>query len=500
MLKKFLAAAACAAMLGSVCLAACNNGGKLPEIPKGFSAEQHTATDFLLDKDGNPTHTTIFDFAERVNAAPDGAEFAELSSVVPARELFSIPGGSVVDIYAGGEYGYDVKVDGDFCNVILIDYCYEGEMGKDDEFQVTATVIMNQAFHRVVRGDGYSWLKYEGERPRYAVANPRFLGFVCPADGADAADEEYASVLDDSSLHIRESWVRYDNVLYKNGDYCGRPQHFSGTTVAASYVDGAAKAVSGLGKMNVTYYFDTVSDSLTTYCGGGDVGIGFYQRLFNTDYYTGDYLGYIKRVRVAGFNPYGYGGEDSVGGIILADVGASASFRVVPSKTCRLYIAGEFNIVAIDGDENNFTFKGYHSADQHFEYVAVPDESYISAYLEMEEPTDGTAPTEPLICPVYVYPGSVQKFCFRTFADGEYRFSFKDIYPKGKNSELSVLKTDFSSEPDKVEEVELTADIYGYTAVLEGGKNIEYTITVRNKTQRAFVSDNLVIEYIGGGS
>lgn len=490
MLKKLFAAAVCAAMLGCVCLSACDKGGKLPEIPKGFSAEQHTATDFLLDKDGNATQTTIFDFAERVAAADDGTEFADLSSVVPVRTLFHIEG--LIEIpstYAGEEYGYDVKVDGDFCNVILIDFSYEGEMEKDDEFQVTATVIMNQAFRRVVRGGGYSWLKYDGKRPLYAVANPRFLGFVRYADGMSDEDGVYGPATGESSLHIRESWVRYENVLYKDRDYCGRPQYFSGTTVAASDVAGAAEAASGLGEIDVTYYFDTVSDGLTTYCGGVDVGIGFYQRLFNTDYYTGDYLGYIKRVRVAGFNPYGYGGKDSVGGIFLADVGASASFKVVPSKTCRLYIAGEFNIVRIDGEENDFTVEDDHALDQHFEYLAIPDESYISDYIKIEgDESDITSPLRTDYY-VYVYPGGVLNFYLSTAVSGTYKFTFNDSVPGATNAELMV------------EGVELIADSTGYIAALSGkdgapGASKRYLVTIRNKAQRYFINDTLSIEYI----
>ena len=92
-----------------------------------FSAEEYTDSDWLLLPDGTEsTNRKIGNFATDVKAGEDGMSFPEISQVVPLEYLESAEP-TAEFAYNGNEYGFYMVKEGNYFDLLLIDFIYEFE-------------------------------------------------------------------------------------------------------------------------------------------------------------------------------------------------------------------------------------------------------------------------------------------------------------------------------------------------------------------------------------
>lgn len=94
-----------------------------------FSDEKYTESDFLLCSDGSESYKNIQTFSNEVKSASIGTSFPELTQVIPSQILENSQ--ETVSQYYGKEYGYYVVKEGDYVDVLLLDFEYEFDDGED---------------------------------------------------------------------------------------------------------------------------------------------------------------------------------------------------------------------------------------------------------------------------------------------------------------------------------------------------------------------------------
>ena len=165
-----------------------------------YSEEKYTNSDYLLLDDGTESLTkTIKDFSEEVKASPTGIAFPELSQVIPLEYLESSEEEEVFQ-YNGKEYGFYVAKDGNYFDVLLIDFVYEFEDNQTHsniEYKIRIKPILQQTFLRGVDDNGnYIWTKSELGNYTYYVANPRFLSVIQNENALNYGDNGYNKIND----------------------------------------------------------------------------------------------------------------------------------------------------------------------------------------------------------------------------------------------------------------------------------------------------------------
>lgn len=96
-----------------------------------FSDEKYTESDFLLCSDGSESYKNIQTFSNEVKSASIGTSFPELTQVIPSQILENSQ--ETVSQYYGKEYGYYVVKEGDYVDVLLLDFEYEFDDGEDSD-------------------------------------------------------------------------------------------------------------------------------------------------------------------------------------------------------------------------------------------------------------------------------------------------------------------------------------------------------------------------------
>lgn len=94
-----------------------------------FSDEKYTESDFLLCSDGSESYKNIQTFSNEVKSASIGTSFPELTQVIPSQILENSQ--ETVSQYYGKEYGYYAVKEGDYVDVLLLDFEYEFDDGED---------------------------------------------------------------------------------------------------------------------------------------------------------------------------------------------------------------------------------------------------------------------------------------------------------------------------------------------------------------------------------
>lgn len=179
-----------------------------------YSDERYTENDYLLTETGESHTKTIQTFAADVNSALYGANIEGLEYVIPTRYLYSDEENAVYR-YNGKEYGFYVVKDGEYFDILLIDFIYEFDATdhSDAEYLIKIKPILQQTFLRITLLNGqYSWKKVDAPlRYTYYVSNPRFLSALENENAYNAGDTEY--VFDaDEGLIIMQSRVNYGNI------------------------------------------------------------------------------------------------------------------------------------------------------------------------------------------------------------------------------------------------------------------------------------------------
>lgn len=112
-----------------------------------YSNEEYTESDFLLQSDGSESYKNIQTFSSEVKSASIGTAFPELAQVIPLKFLESTKQNDTLQ-YNGKEYGFYVAKDGDYFDILLIDFVYEFEDNdhSDIEYKIRIKPILQQTF------------------------------------------------------------------------------------------------------------------------------------------------------------------------------------------------------------------------------------------------------------------------------------------------------------------------------------------------------------------
>lgn len=144
-----------------------------------LSPADYTDSDNLLKENGEWSEITIVDFAQDVYKATNGTSFPEITQVIPKQYMESEEDNATF-AYNGKEYGFYVVKEGNYFDVLLIDFVYEFDQPYSDlAYKIRIKPIMEESFARTKEIDGsYTWKKIIEPRYRYYVANPRFMSQV----------------------------------------------------------------------------------------------------------------------------------------------------------------------------------------------------------------------------------------------------------------------------------------------------------------------------------
>ena len=126
-----------------------------------YSAEQYTKDDGLLLSDGTSSNIKdINDFATEVKAAANDTAFPELSQVIPLQYLESKEQNAEF-AYNGKEYGFYMVKEGEYFDLLLIDFVYEFDDPNhtDLEYKIRIEPILQQRFDRTGTAGDYQWEK-----------------------------------------------------------------------------------------------------------------------------------------------------------------------------------------------------------------------------------------------------------------------------------------------------------------------------------------------------
>ena len=217
-LKKAAAAILCAAALlfGAIGVGLMNRPLTAHAESTYFSESEYTDSDRLLKSDGSLSTKRIQAFSDEVKAAEEGTSFSELTEVIPRQHLESTEENAVFS-YNGAEYGYYMAKEGEFFDLLLIDFDYEfnEEKVSENEYSITIKPLLQESFKRVTDGEGnYEWKKYGEGRYKYYVANPRFISQLQNENALNYGDDGY-SKYDDDGMIIQQMRANYGIIRYQ---------------------------------------------------------------------------------------------------------------------------------------------------------------------------------------------------------------------------------------------------------------------------------------------
>ena len=207
------------------------------------TVEDYTNSDSLLNSDGTLSSRTIKNFADEVKAANLEADCSEITQVIPVEYLTTEEKNAVYQ-YNGKEYGFYLAKEGDYFDLLLIDFVYEFEDTgyHNNEYKIRVEPILQQSFRRYEEDGEYIWKKWDTEsRYVYYVANPCFWVGLDNENALNYGDEGYDKHQDDG-LIIQQTRVNYGKISYKTGtDALKELAKFAGLKVLDVFVDALDK-------------------------------------------------------------------------------------------------------------------------------------------------------------------------------------------------------------------------------------------------------------------
>ena len=205
-----------------------------------FSAEQYTENDQLLQEDGSRSeYRDISNFAQDVKAGYVNQSFPELAQVVPLEYLETTEENAVF-AYNGKEYGFYLAKDGDYFDLLLIDFIYTFKdiNHTNLEYKIRIEPILSQSFWRSGTAGNYKWQKVDNYYTYY-VANPRFLSVVRNENALNYGDDGYSKVTDDGVITI-QTRTNYSKISYKTEeDLYETCDEFLGDKILSTVTDAA---------------------------------------------------------------------------------------------------------------------------------------------------------------------------------------------------------------------------------------------------------------------
>lgn len=171
-----------------------------------LSIDDYTDSDSLIKADGSPSDQTIRSFAKEVKNAKANTSFPRLAEVIPRQYLESQKENATF-AYNGKGYGFYVVKEGNYFDVLLIDFVFEFDSDKisDLEYRIRIKPLLQQSFVRSQTSSGdYEWKKYIGlgqnQRYAYCVANPRFISIVQNENALNYGDNGYSKLNDEGVI------------------------------------------------------------------------------------------------------------------------------------------------------------------------------------------------------------------------------------------------------------------------------------------------------------
>lgn len=187
-----------------------------------LSVEDYTKSDKLLKADGSESTRGIEDFATTVKNATGGTVIEELPEVIP-REYLENKGTSTTFQYNGEEYGFYMAKEGNYFDLLLIDFEYESRNETTDiRHAIRIKPLLQESFVREYTSNGYVWKKYTAtERYKYYVCDPSFYVKVANENALNLGDPGYDK-LEDTGPIIVQTATNYGKVSYKTEDDLNR--------------------------------------------------------------------------------------------------------------------------------------------------------------------------------------------------------------------------------------------------------------------------------------
>ncbi len=183
-----------------------------------FSVEEYKNDDRLLLPDGTLSGKTIGIFSDEVKAADLEKDCSGITQVIPIEYLTNGRKNAVYQ-YNGKKYGFYLAKEGDYFDLLLLDFLDEFEDAgyHHNEYKIRAEPILQQSFRRYEEDGEYIWKKWNTEsRYVYYVANPFFRVGLENENALNYGDEGYDKYQDDGFI-IRQTRINYGKTSY-NGD------------------------------------------------------------------------------------------------------------------------------------------------------------------------------------------------------------------------------------------------------------------------------------------
>lgn len=399
-----------------------------------FTAEDYTSNDRLLKEDGSLSTKEIVDFSNEVKVASNGVSFPELTQVIPSQILENSQ--ETVSQYYGKEYGYYVVKEGDYVDVLLLDFEYEFDDGEEhsNEYIIKIKPLLQQRFLKFYNEGQYHWLK-EKNFYKYYVANPRFFISLQNENFLNYGDSSYTKA-DDKGAAIVQTRLNYGRVSYKDEeDFINEGLKIAGKKLLDYTIKKISKKFPLVGVIK-----DAISNNLDIYKQGLEqIVIADNEDNIislpgiNNQKTDSQYLSYS---RTAAFLP-----EDEI--ILSADENSYADYIVRIDEpdggSCisRLDQICEFDIVRRNGNYSSMEHVAGNWYDENAQSLQFSKQSIL---FEDREPEFEVAENniEGADIPVYLLPNGKQVIEFEPEYSAYYKFDLKN--PDGLN--LSVIDSD----------------------------------------------------------
>lgn len=431
---------------------------------RAFDVDDYTADDRLLKEDGTLSTKDIIDFSNEVKAAKVNTSFPELSQVIPLEYLESSVAEDIFQHY-GKEYGFYVVKEGEYFDLLLIDFVYTFDDGVNynNQYKIRIKPILQQSFQRTEDSDGnYTWKKYGTGRNTYYVANPRFLSVLQNENSLNYGDNKYNKLTDDG-LIIQQSRVNYGKISYKTeGDFWEEALSFVGDQILDVGLSVALGPVYGT---VATLIKDIIAEGANLYNESKEVTIqanneaNISTKQSKTDQRNNASLPTYSRT--AGFLP-----KEEI--ILSATEDSYAEFIVLLNDTnykSRLTQICDFDIVKRPDSYSSMEYVEKDNADctLHIERKLFKDQEPLFSLTQNDVDLNSEA--------VYLLPEGEQTIYFTPEYTGNYTLKLGQAF--GVNIAIDAQKDETATGNNEFK--------------LYGGK--EYPIILNNTSEQKIISD-----------
>ncbi len=436
---------------------------------KYLSDEKYTESDVLVNDDGSESNKNIQTFSNEVKAANSGTSFPELAQVIPRQYLETAEANATYS-YNGKEYGFYMVKEGDYFDLLLIDFVYEFEdkTPSDLEYKIKIKPLLQQSFLRSTENGSFVWKKYDGARYSYYVSNPRFLTALQNENALNYGDKGYSKYYDDG-LIIAQSRANYGKISYATeadfdrilAEFTANQLFNFGCAILDELTFSAGGKILGLIKdsveLGMDFYEQGKEQTILT-----DNEVNINTKMSKTA--QRDNVNLDGYSRVVGFAP--------IEEIVLSEANNSyAEFITVLNDTnykSRLTQICEFDIVKRDSQFSSMEYVTGSANNSAFAFCKeriLFDDKYPHFNIPANDFENSTVP-------LYLLPYGNQQVTFTPDYSGTYNFNLYE------NLALSFA-----------ENIDVASQGNLYSAYLTG--ETAYHILIKNKTANRYVGSQL---------